>query len=249
LDQEAGHFQDAEKSTLAALDAGRHAGPLTEVCALANSGRCLAQLERELERAELFLVEAESRPSVPAARVDASWGLGLIAWHRNDLVEAARRLGHALEGASGLENHWAAFECMSRLALVEVEAGASDRVLARADELRHAAGRLAGGSEQALAETIIALASYASDSACAAEPFERSLDELRRQDSKAALSMVLIAAAQLDRAQGRQQNALRWAREAHGAAELVGRQRQLDRSRQLLDALDEKQQAEPENER
>ncbi|MCA8981347.1 MAG: AAA family ATPase [Planctomycetes bacterium] len=237
LDEESGRFDRAQEHTIAALRAGRSAAPDTQVRALANSGRCLAQLGRELDRAEGLLSEAEQAEAPLSAAVDIAWGRGLIAWHRGDLGQAAAWLNAASSRASEFENHWAHFECLSRLVLVEVEAGEAGRARARADDLRAAASQLAGGSEQALTEAVLELAAYADRDSSDATSFESALVALRELDNKAALSLVLNVAADVDLRRGRKDTARRWAEDAGRAALVVGRQRQLDRANQLLNDI------------
>jgi len=236
LDEESGEFVRAEERTLQAAREGREADQGTQARALANTGRCLAQLERELPRAERFLGEAEERGSNSAVNVDLAWGLGLLAWHRGDFEEARRRLEQACEHASALGNHWAAFECTSRLALVDVAAGDPERALEREEELRLGAQRLEGGSEGALAAALMALARYALDATGAQVAFERALADLRTEDSKAVLAAVLNQAAELDAQRGQTQRACERAQEALEAARAVGRERQVARAQEVLDA-------------
>lgn len=237
LDEESGRFDRAEERTIAAVEAGRSAAPETRLRALANSGRCLAQLGRELDRADRFLSEAERGSAPRSAVVDIAWGRGLIAWHRGELTIAASQLSTAHAGAAELQNHWAAFECLSRLVLVEVESGDAITARARSTALRIAARQLSGGSEHALAEAISELATYAGCDASDASAFEAALVALREIDNKAALSMVLNVAAQIDLQRGRTKTARCWAKDARRAALAVGRQHQLDRAARLLDAL------------
>jgi len=236
LDEESGEFVRAEARTLQALEEGRGADAVTEARALANSGRCLAQLERELPSAERFLREVEERGTPSGARVDLEWGLGLLAWHRGDLIGAQQKLEQAFQRARGHENHWAAFECLSRLVLVEVAAGKAERALDREEQLRLGAKRLAGESEQALAEALMVLAAYALDPSGTLAAFERALTDLRAQDNKAVLAAVLNQAAELDVHQGENERARVRAQEALDAARAVGRERQVARAEEILDA-------------
>lgn len=249
LDEESGEFVRAEERTLQAVAVGREADPATQAAALANTGRCLAQLERELPRAELFLREAEGREVPGAASADLAWGLGLLAWHRGDLGEAREQLERALATAREGGNHWAAFECLSRLALVDVAGGQPGRALEREEELRIGAKRLEGGSEGPLAEALMALASYALDPCTEAHgALERALTQLRAQDSKAVLAAVLNQAAELDLRRGEAERARARAREALDAARLVGRERQLARAQGMLDALERPPDTDPKEE-
>src|SRR5439155_9378611 len=53
-----GNYAAAHDDTLRAAEAGRTGDPATAARTLANTGRCLALIEREILRAESMLVEA-----------------------------------------------------------------------------------------------------------------------------------------------------------------------------------------------
>lgn len=234
LDEEAGDFEQAQGWSLAAASAGRRGGGETRTRALANTGRCLAQLGRRLDEAATLLRQAaEGEERAP---VDLPWGLGLLAWHAGELEGASRYLEEAYRMAETQGEDWAAFECLSRLTLVDLARGDARMALGRGEELERAAGALGGGSEQALAHALMALASYLSGSGGAREAarFDRGLDELRCQDSKAVLSTILNQAAESDRARGEVKCARKWAREALQNAQAVGRERQVAKARALL---------------
>ena len=234
LDEESGDFSRAEERTLAAVQEGRDANPGTEARALANTGRCLAQLERELSRAERFLGEAAARKDPAAVAVDLPWGLGLLAWHRGELVEAKAQLESAYEAARERGNHWAAFECLSRLALVDLAANEPARALEREEALARTAGRLGEGSEAALAHALMALARHTLERPAATEELEGALADLRATDSKGALSTVLNQAAELEARRGHAARARTWAEESLDAARAVGRRHQLERAKRIL---------------
>ena len=242
LDEEAGEFVRAEARTLQAVDEGRGAGSATEVEALANTGRCLAQLERELTRAERFLREAQERSENTDAVVDINWGLGLLAWHRGRLEEAHHRLVEAAAAARERGNHWAAFECLSRLVFVDLAADRPHRALEYEERLRVGARRLAGGSEGALVEALMALARDTLEASVETRgAFERTLAELRSQDSKAVLAAVLNQAAELELKRGAGKDIERArarAQEALAAARVVGRERQIARACRILQLAD-----------
>jgi len=168
--------------------------------------------------------------------VDLPWGQGLLALHRGDYAEAGRRLEQALELARERGNHWAAFECLSRRALVDLSAGESGRVAAYVGELQDIADKLGEGSEPALARALTALARYSSDAGAAGPDLTEALVELRARDTKAALATVLNQAAVLDLSSGRRDLARSRAREALAAAEAVGRQRQAALARELIES-------------
>ena len=234
VEEEAGDFERAQAWSLGAAEAGLRSDTGTRSKALANTGRCLAQLGRRLEDAQRFLDEA--RELGGPTPLDLPWGLGLIAWHRGDLEEAEEHLEKAFRTAQAGGSRWAAFECLSRLVFVLLGRGEPARALERREALQECAQALEGGSEQALARGLICLAEYMltpAEPPCE-ERLLAALEELRRQDSKALLSTLLNLAAAFARERGEEERARRWATEALEVASAVGRQQQVAKATELL---------------
>jgi DNA-binding SARP family transcriptional activator/tetratricopeptide (TPR) repeat protein len=239
LSEERGKPTRARAYSIRAADAGREADPLTAARALANTGRCLAQLERDHSRAAALLREAEVRMrGLGREIVDVPWGLGLTRLFAGDAAGAASSLNEALDVARGLQDHWASFECLARLVMIDLEAGRPDQALGRSGELGSVAAKLGEGSEVPVAETLIALACFMAGEGAAGERLERALAELHRIDTKGLLAYAQNLAAELDLAAGRPEAARRRAEEALQAAAIVDRPTQVVLARALLGRLD-----------
>jgi hypothetical protein len=241
LSEESGNFAAAESHSLHAVEATRDADPATAVRALANTGRCLAQLEREPRRAAALLKEAAelARDNVPEPEViDLPWGLGLVCLFSGDEAPAIRHLERALQLARRAQDHWAECECMARLAMIDLEAGRPALALARAPELSAATARLGEGSEAPMAEALAAVARLALAEAGAAERLEAAVATLRAIDTKGSLAYVQNLAAEIDLAAGRPERARQRAEEALRAAAAVDRRSQTALARALLARAD-----------
>jgi hypothetical protein len=244
LAEEAGDFEGAEVHTLKAVEVGRGADLATEVRALANTGRCLAQLERELPRARSLLLEARAAAGDREAELlDVPWGLGLVHHHAGEVDAARAELGRALQRARREQDHWPAFECLALLAVIDLDAGDPSAARERCHELRRRAAKLGEGSEGPWADALEALARRRRSETEAEARLEAAIRALREVDTKARLATALNLAAADDFARGDTQTAERRANEAREAARIVGRQGQVARADALLDRIGRRRQA------
>jgi DNA-binding SARP family transcriptional activator len=235
LSEESGDGARAQAYALQASELSRAADPLTAVRALANTGRCLAQLERDPRRATSLLLEAqELATAIGAAVIDLPWGLGLTRLFAGEEEAAARYLEQALNMARQTQDHWAEYECMARLSMIDLEQGRPAPALRRAAELRAAAARLGEGSEAPMAETLEALARLELGEDAASGLLETAIERLRLIDTKGLLAYAQILAAEIDLAAGRLAAAERRAMEALGAARTVERRSQVVLARTIL---------------
>jgi hypothetical protein len=228
--EESGDFDAAQKHSLDAERIGRSADDPTRLAALANTARCLVQLEREPLRARRLLEEAESLAAELDERVlDIPWGQGLLSAMEGDTASARAALEDGTQRAAELGNHWAEFECLAGLTKLDLEVGALQGVVDRHPRLLAAAARLGEGSETPFARALHALAM---SQLAAAEPeaLESALQALRRADTKGRLAYALNVAAEEDLRRGDLASAARRAQEAREAAEQVGRPVQMARA-------------------
>ena len=128
-------------------------------------------------------------------------------------------------------NHWAWFECLSRLSMLDLAGGNLAAVEERNSQLCDVAEKLGEGSERAWAATLLALARrQAGDNGAR---LEEALTELRAADSKGLLACALVEAGCQDLANGHTAEAINRADEALAAADDVGRFHQYDRAMML----------------
>jgi DNA-binding SARP family transcriptional activator/tetratricopeptide (TPR) repeat protein len=235
-----GEWARAEEDTLRAVEAGRSADAQTAARALANSGRCLASIEREPVRARELLHEASLRAGeLGLDLVDLAWGLGILAHHQGDLDVAAAHLRHAVELTRAEEAHWPVCDCLVRLACLELERGRFAAVRAYGDELAPVAAKLGDASEGPFGEALAALAELSvAPNENATARFDAALRALAECDAKGARAYSLVAAAELDLTRGELDRARRRATEALDASRATGRRSETAMAQILLARLD-----------
>lgn len=217
-----GDFVTAATNSLRSAEAARAADPRTAAHALADTARCLAHLERDLRQAETLLGEAETMAArLEIELVDIPWARGLLRQHGGEYGEARRHLEHALRLARSEQHRWAECDCLTHLAMLELEGKQPREALARCDELLPVAEKMGEGSEAPFAAALDALARYMLRQSDADTRLEAALAELRAMDSNLLLAYTLTFAADIDLASGDPVAARRRAEEAAQVAERV----------------------------
>ncbi len=215
-------------STLAAERQAHRADAATRCQQLANSGRCLLDIEADPARGRELLDEAAALAGTLELRVmEIEWGRGLLARNEGDLERAREYLSQAVALARGAQNHWREHECMVWLATVMFEQARYGDVLQLVQEILAAAARM-GDMPAPFAQGLAALARLRSESdggghASAAGALAASLDALRSLDDKAHLAYLLNEAAALALDDGHAEAAAAYADEALAAARAVRR--------------------------
>jgi tetratricopeptide (TPR) repeat protein len=229
-----GDWARAERDTNRAREAGRSADTETAVRGLANSGRCLASIERDHVRARDVLHEARTRGrELGLELLDVAWGFGILAHHTGDLDSAVAEFTRAIEIARREGEHWPLCDSLVRLACLELERGRLRAVRHWCEALAPVAIRLGDASEGPFGDALMALADLTEgrDAHAALEAAVRSLAD---RDAKGARAYVLVAAAELDAANDRWDDATRRASDALHAAEAVGRRSEAAIARVML---------------
>ncbi len=225
LHHDRGNFDGAGAAALeVAATASGTKDPSERARALANAGRCLAQIERDMGRAWALLDEASGiadGAQIQVAEID--WGMGIVRHYLGDLEDATARLTRALQHAHRVEDHWAECECLSRLAIIELERRHADRALERCADLSRVASKMGEGSEGVAAQALEALARLLANDPEAQQRIEEALPLLRIVDAKGMLAYVLTSAGLIDLEQDRVLLARERAREALRAAEIAHR--------------------------
>jgi len=238
LQRDAGDLLGAHESTLRAADAGRTADPLTHARQLCFSARCLGLLEREMDRAEAMLGEAErllgSVEAPPGYDLMHEWARAILALYVGDEADGVTRLERTLVSARREQDRWAECDCLIRMTQIEIDAGRPSAALARCRELAPVAAKMGEGSERTVADALDALARVAACVPGADEHLQRASARLREIDAKGMLSYVLVATAQLDLRARRLALARARAEEGLCAAEAVGRRSQVALARSVL---------------
>jgi hypothetical protein len=220
---ERGDDVSAGKRSLQAVQAGRAADNDARQHHLANTGRCLAQIERDVADAERFLHEAHSLGEGASGRalIEMVFGTGLVRAFKGLDDEAVPRLQRAADLAAQEPDHWVHSQALTRIARLALEGGRPAEALTRCVALEPLVAKLPEGSEEPFVLALRALARIELGEAGADSAAEQALEQLRRVDSKAHVAYVLNALADHDARAGRTDDARRRAHEALRAAETV----------------------------
>ena len=234
LYQEAGNTQLAETSTLRAAAAGLSADETTRAYQLANTARCLLELETEVGRARELIQEGDALSSPLRLELcELHWARGLLHRWDGEAETALISITRALELAREDEDHWREYKCLTWLAVIEQEQGRYLEMQARCAELKAVAARL-GEDETPFAATLQALAQLASKNPAATEPLAEALRQLRTVDDKSYLAYALNSAARLHLRAGSIDQARIYAAEALAAASAMRRANEIAIARAML---------------
>lgn len=222
LYQEGGDATRAEASTLRAAEASRVADRATEARQLANTARCLAELEGDMARARALVREAEGIAAGLGVEVaELYWASGLVRRWDGDLEEAAALVERALGVSRRAQDRWREYKCLAWLAKIALERGRLDRARDFCLELGRAGARV-GNPDVPFARAVAALTHLAAGEPGAEGALEDALAGLRAMDDKSHLAYALNAAAVVHLGAGRRAAAHTRAAEAVVAAEATG---------------------------
>src|SRR6266542_390291 len=214
------HTAEAADDTMEAL---RGVAPAAAASPMAETGGCLALLERDLARARMLLDEARRCPAdlTRRAAVYVEAGTGIL----HDLEGAPEKALVTLERAARLAREHAPWEecpLLARLAFLDLELGRPERVAPRAERMREVAPHLGDDGAILLAD---ALGLVARRTAGAPVP-ERALDAALSRveaDAKAHFARLACFVAEQDLGAGRYGPARSRLERACAAAERVRR--------------------------
>jgi DNA-binding SARP family transcriptional activator len=221
LTQQANDVERTREVTIRAAAAARKADAATRCRQLANTGRCLLELERELQRARTVLEEAQALAERLDLRVvELMWGAALLARADGALDAGSAHLNDAVRQARAIGDHWREYQCLVWLATVDFERGAYLQVTRLASAIVVAARRM-GYSGAPYAEVISAIASLRLTGGDARACGFEGLDALRQADDKRHLCYALNAVALICLDCGDSERASVHAREALEAAKVL----------------------------
>ncbi|MEG4208395.1 hypothetical protein QUA20_31540 [Microcoleus sp. Pol7_A1] len=194
------NFANVHQHSLRAAEVSRASSPVTAVRLLVYSGSCLAEIGREMTRAEALLLEAQSLAGrVGATNIEIPQGLGAVHRHHGNYAQARILLQQAWRLAAAQQDRWCECYNLSYLAMTELEAGDPAAALPYCQEMALVGAKIKGeGSEGAIAQALLALANYQLQQTGADAALERAIATLQQVDAKRMLSYVLIGAAQVD---------------------------------------------------
>ncbi|SDJ59250.1 hypothetical protein [Billgrantia gudaonensis] len=217
-----GQWANAREEALQSERVTRSADDTEQIIAMAETAKCLAMLERDLDQARAMLADAQklatqrrlSHPALPMAE-------GLLAWHadRQDEAETHFKEARTLCKAGG--DRLGEFQANESLMMMAVEHGRFDDAQARCAVLAALGERLRDGSEAPFAHAAQGLCHYALTDDAA--PLEAALGALRDADAKHRLAWLLNRTARLDLQRARPAAAVMHAREALACAQTLER--------------------------
>lgn len=217
------NFTAVHQHSLEVVEASRFNSPVTSAQMLSYSGSCLAEIGRDMTRAEALLLEAQSQ----AARVglelcDVYSGLGVVHRHYGRYAEARSLLQQSLRLVRAEQDHWRECTNLSYLAMTELEAGDPLAALPYCDRILLVADKIKGeGSEAAVANALAALVRYWLQYPKAEEELTQAIATLQQVDAKRILAYVLSGAAEVDLGSDRPELAVERARTALQNAQIV----------------------------
>lgn len=216
-------FGEVHRHSMRAIEVGRAASPVIAARLLAFSGSCLAELGRDVIRAEALLLEAQSL----AARVglelpDIYGGLASVHLH-NGRYDAARTLmQQAWRLAQAEQDHWRECNCLTYLVMTELAIGDAIAALSYCEQMATIAAQIQEeGSESTVTAALLALTNYQLQRPDAELVLEEAIAKLKQMDIKRMLAYVWIGAAEVDLQQGRFKVATSRAEAALQAAQIM----------------------------
>ena len=225
-------------ATLRAEQLSRAADGQTHCLQLANTARCLLEVEGDVVQARVLLDAAALQAETMNLQViELVWARGLLARWDGDLDAAQHLVRTAVDLSRHREDHWREFECLVWLAKIELERGRFDTVDVLCNDVSAVAARMRDVTVPvvaALHALTAALRRPAGASAGDLDSLQKSIAELRSVDDKAHLAYVLNHAAALALDAGRVDDAHAAASAALVAAKAVGRRTEVAVAQALL---------------
>ncbi|MFC5068054.1 ATP-binding protein [Flaviflagellibacter deserti] len=237
LNQQAGQPEQAQKNTLDAAAAGRSAGLAISAHQLANTARCLLELETDVHRARTLIADASDlAASLDVELCELHWARGLLQrWDGEaDAIGSTER---ALLLAQYEQDRWREYKCLTLLAMLALEDDRYSDVRARCTELMVVAKRL-GDDETPFVSALDALALLASSAETESlDALDQALAQLRAVDDKSYLAYSLNSAARLQMKRGWTGPAFQNASAALSIASILHRVNEVTIARSLLAAM------------
>lgn len=222
LNYEQDNLTRVHEHCLQVAEQGRSASPVVTAQMLAYTGWCLADIGREMPRAEALLLEAQSLAHrVGLEPFDIPCGLGCVHRYRGDYDEAHPLLEKARRMAGEIQDHWREFTCVSYLVMLELEEGNASAALRYCQELIAGSAQLEGGNEASVAAAFETLVNYWLEQPNAETALAERLKILKHIDAQRILAYTLTSAAEKDLEQDQPKQAISRCQAALVAARVV----------------------------
>jgi predicted ATPase/class 3 adenylate cyclase len=213
----------ASQSALRAEEVSRKADEITRCHQIANTGRCLLEVEQHIPRALALVDEAETMArTLQIDSVELQWALSHAVRWKGDLDRAHTLMTRAVELAREREERWREVECLIWLAMIDLDRRNSSSVEQYCDEIDEIAGRLdhalppVSAAFRLLAQSIAGRNDLTS-------ALDQGLTSLREFDDKAHLAYALNFVADDALTRGQYSRARIAATEALMAAKAMSR--------------------------
>ncbi|MEO0802073.1 MAG: BTAD domain-containing putative transcriptional regulator [Cyanobacteria bacterium J06642_2] len=207
------------EGALKALDA-LPPSPKLQAESLAANGCCLAEIERDMHRAEAVLLEAQSIAApLGLVLIDISAGLGCVERYYGNYEQARTYLQQAIQQAQNQRDYVHQGYALTHLIMVGWDS--RQPRLPEAQALLELSTHLPQGSEGTFARALIALGEYA-EAPSLTDALDRALRQLDRLDAQRKIVFVASHASELALEHHQIANAQRYAVTANQAAKLVG---------------------------
>lgn len=203
IEQRVNRIDQASQTALKAEQSSRLSDPVTHCRQIANTARCLFEVEHETPQAFGLLREAESQANaLGLCFTELQWARAHAARWRGDLDGAHKLMGEAYELARAQEIGWRETGCLLWLAIINLERGDFSNTAAHCERLSQRAAR-ARQPEPPIANALRALVSLHLGSEDASLAIEVALSALREFDDKTLLAYILNWIAEFHVVRGR----------------------------------------------
>jgi len=237
-----GHWAGAQAETLQAEMITRGAGGVEHVVGMAETAKCLAMLERDLNQADALVMEARALSGSSLPYHTLPLAEGILRYNENRMDEAAALLREARTLCKSAGDHLSEYQSIEYQVMADIELGEFSSAREKTVPLIALGERMREGSEGPFALALEGVCTLALTGENAG--LEAAAAQLREVDAKHRLAYVQNRAAEEDLAQGRKESAQLRAEEALGCAEALDRKSEMLIAHSVLHAIAE-QSADP----
>ncbi len=213
----------------------RSADPSVRADALAEAAKCLVMLEKNLDQAEAFALEADALGSRHDARVvSLPFTRGMLEVHRGQYTEAFASFRESRISARDRGDRILEFYALERWVMMLIDVGRYADAAALGEELAALGAKVREGSENISGRGLHALARWLDGDESADAPLQAAIEELRIADSKLRLTYLITRVALRHLDAGRHDAVAELAAQALAASTALDRASEMALARWLL---------------